>query len=89
MDKTVQDYLVGLRKEEISENDKKRNLQWTQDFVSMALSSIGSQVMGTVIRMNVQLGIYVILGIFCKDVLCLVNLLGTWEMYVSFIQGCL
>jgi hypothetical protein len=60
MDKTVQDYLVGLRKEEISENDKKRNLQWTQDFVSMALSSIGSQVMGTVIRMNVQLGIYVI-----------------------------
>jgi hypothetical protein len=48
MDKTVQDYLVNLRNEEISENEKKRNLEWTQDFVSMALSNIGSQVMKTI-----------------------------------------
>jgi hypothetical protein len=48
MDKTVQDYLVSLRNEEISENEKKMNLQWTQDFVSMALSNIGSQVTKTI-----------------------------------------
>ena len=48
MDKTVQDNLVNLRNEEISENEKKRNLEWTQDFVSMSLSNIGSQVMKTI-----------------------------------------
>jgi hypothetical protein len=48
MDKTVQDYLVNLRNEEISENEKKRNFEWTQDFVSMALSNIGGQVMKTI-----------------------------------------
>ncbi|XP_028404436.1 HEAT repeat-containing protein 1-like isoform X2 [Dendronephthya gigantea] len=44
MDKTIQDYLVSLQNEEMSKNDKKQYLQWTQDFVSMALSNIGSQV---------------------------------------------
>ena len=44
MDKTVQEYLVSLRNEEISEEEKKRYIKWTQDFVSLALSNVGSQV---------------------------------------------
>ena len=47
LDKTVQDYLVSLRHKDMSEDDKKKNLQWAQDFVSMALSNIGSQVIKT------------------------------------------
>ena len=44
MDKTIQDYLASLQNEEMTENKKKQYLRWTQDFVSMALSNIGSQV---------------------------------------------
>ena len=47
MEKTVQDYLVSLRNEDLSEGEKMKNLKWAQDFVSMALSNIGSQVMKT------------------------------------------
>ena len=44
IDKTVHDYLVGIQSDLNSEEEIKQNLQWTQDFVSMVLSSIGSQV---------------------------------------------
>ena len=44
IDKTVHDYLVGVQSDLNSEEEIKQNLQWTQDFVSMVLSSIGSQV---------------------------------------------
>lgn len=47
MDKSVQDYLVSLRNEDLSEGEKMKNLKWAQDFVSMALSNIGSQVIET------------------------------------------
>lgn len=53
MDRTVQDYLVRLRNEKLSESEKKIRVQWIHDFVSMALSSIGSQVIEMISMMPI------------------------------------
>lgn len=80
MDKTVQDYLVSLRNKDMSESEKKKNLQWAQDFVSMALSNIGSQVVATGFNSIVKLDVKFVstCNNLCKDV---------WDM--STVVQCL
>lgn len=52
MDRTIQDYLVSLQNGEVSHEERQQNLRCTQDFVSLALSNIGSQV---VLRSSLKL----------------------------------